>query len=153
MAYVKTNPDGSAAVYPYSLTQLKRDNPNVSFPSPLTDDVAANFLVFPVKSTQAPAFDYRKNNVNGIGKISGEWTQIWTQVDASPEEITQRTENKAQAVRSERNAKLADCDWTQLADSPLDPDGKLAWALYRETLRMVPEQSGFPWEVNWPPAP
>lgn len=153
MAYVKTTAQGGIDSYPYSLTQLKRDNPNVSFPSPLTDDIAASFNVYPVKATPAPAFDYTKNNVSGIEKQGAEWVQIWSQVDASAEEITQRTENKASEVRLTRNAKLADCDWTQLQDSPLDQDGKLAWALYRETLRMVPEQAGFPWEVNWPPAP
>ena len=153
MAYVKTNPDGSVAVYPYSLLQLKRDNPNVSFPSPLTDDVAANFWVYPVRSTQAPAFDYKKNNVLNVAKQNNIWIQVWSQVDASAEEIAQRTDDKAQEVRAIRNVKLADCDWTQLQDSPLDQDGKLAWALYRETLRVVPEQAGFPWEVDWPPAP
>ncbi len=52
-------------------------------------------------------------------------------------------------MRQIRNAKLAQCDWTQLTDSPLNADAKNAWALYRETLRMVPEQSGFPWTVQW----
>lgn len=56
-------------------------------------------------------------------------------------------------VRAERNRRLASCDWTQLADSPLDLDGKGAWQLYRETLRMVPQQTGFPWNVQWPPEP
>lgn len=56
-------------------------------------------------------------------------------------------------VRDRRNALLAESDWTQLADSPLDADAKLAWALYRETLRMIPQQDGFPETVNWPPKP
>lgn len=62
-------------------------------------------------------------------------------------------ELQCKIVRAMRNEKLASCDWTQLADSPLDADGKAAWALYRETLRMVPEQTGFPWDVEWPPVP
>ncbi len=60
---------------------------------------------------------------------------------------------QGKAVREDRNRRLAECDWTQLGDSPLDPDGKGAWALYRETLRMVPQQEGFPWNVQWPPKP
>jgi hypothetical protein len=59
----------------------------------------------------------------------------------------------ASEVRVERNKRLAECDWTQLTDAPLDLDGKSAWALYREALRMVPEQQGFPWEVVWPEQP
>lgn len=57
------------------------------------------------------------------------------------------------SIREERNKLLTESDWTQLADSPLDADGKLAWALYRETLRMIPQQDGFPETVNWPPKP
>ena len=54
------------------------------------------------------------------------------------------------AVRADRNKRLADCDWTQLADSPVD---KAAWATYRQALRDVPAQAGFPWTLNWPYQP
>lgn len=57
---------------------------------------------------------------------------------------------QAQAVRADRNRRLTECDWTQLADSPVD---KTAWATYRQALRDVPTQSGFPWAVNWPVQP
>lgn len=62
-------------------------------------------------------------------------------------------EDQAAQIRQERNAKLAECDWTQLSDTPLNPEAKAAWAFYRENLRMVPEQPGFPWNVQWPPQP
>jgi hypothetical protein len=57
---------------------------------------------------------------------------------------------QAERVRADRNSKLADCDWTQLADSPVD---KAAWATYRQALRDVPTQAGFPWAINWPTQP
>lgn len=57
---------------------------------------------------------------------------------------------QAQAVRADRNRRLTECDWTQLADSPVD---KTVWATYRQALRDVPTQSGFPWAVNWPVQP
>jgi hypothetical protein len=56
----------------------------------------------------------------------------------------------AAAVRAERNARLSACDWTQLVDAPVDA---AAWASYRQGLRDVPNQAGFPWEVSWPVAP
>lgn len=56
----------------------------------------------------------------------------------------------AAAVRAERNAKLTVCDWTQLADAPVDD---LAWAIYRQALRDVPRQDGFPLNVVWPEPP
>jgi len=59
-------------------------------------------------------------------------------------------EDQASLVRLARNKKLADCDWTQLADAPVDD---LAWATYRQALRDIPNQEGFPWTVVWPLKP
>ena len=49
-----------------------------------------------------------------------------------------------------RNELLSACDWTQLPDSPADHE---AWAAYRQALRDVPAQEGFPWDVVWPEMP
>lgn len=56
----------------------------------------------------------------------------------------------ADKVRYERNSLLADSDWTQLIDSPLSAEEKQKWAAYRQALRDVPLQSGFPYEVTMP---
>jgi hypothetical protein len=53
-------------------------------------------------------------------------------------------------VRVERNRLLAASDWTQLADAPVD---QAAWAAYRQALRDVPQQAGFPDNVVWPVKP
>ena len=60
---------------------------------------------------------------------------------------------KAEIIRAERNRRLSECDWTQLMDSPLAQDKRLAWEAYRTELRNVPTQSGFPWNVAWPTKP
>lgn len=60
---------------------------------------------------------------------------------------------KADEVRAERNQKLKDSDWTQLADATLTDENKLLWAEYRQALRDVPQQEGFPLEVIWPTQP
>ena len=57
---------------------------------------------------------------------------------------------QAKAVRQSRTEKLKDSDWTQIADSTAD---KAAWATYRQALRDITAQSGFPWTVTWPDAP
>jgi hypothetical protein len=62
----------------------------------------------------------------------------------------QKDAEQAAAIRSQRNSKLAACDWTQLADSTAD---KPAWATYRQALRDVTGQAGFPWNVTWPVEP
>ncbi len=57
---------------------------------------------------------------------------------------------KAAEVRADRNARLCASDWTQIADSTAD---KAAWAAYRQALRDVPSQAGFPQTVTWPEQP
>jgi hypothetical protein len=59
-------------------------------------------------------------------------------------------DRKATEVRAERNAKLSATDWTQIADATVD---KAAWATYRQALRNIPTQSGFPNTIIWPDAP
>ena len=60
------------------------------------------------------------------------------------------TKAKADAVREERNSMLSASDWTQLSDSPADT---LSWATYRQALRDVTAQAGFPWDIAWPEKP
>ena len=60
------------------------------------------------------------------------------------------TAAKADFIRKERNGKLSDSDWTQVADAPVD---KAAWAAYRQALRDITSQPGFPWTIEWPEQP
>ena len=53
-------------------------------------------------------------------------------------------------VRAERNRLLTASDWTQVADAPVD---QAAWAAYRQALRDLPQQDGFPLNVIWPTTP
>ena len=56
----------------------------------------------------------------------------------------------AENIRTERNKKLADTDWTQLADSTANAT---AWGTYRQELRDLPSTDGFPHNVTWPTEP
>jgi hypothetical protein len=57
---------------------------------------------------------------------------------------------ESEAVRAERNKKLVESDWTQVADAPVN---KEAWATYRQALRDVTAQETFPWDITWPTKP
>lgn len=69
-----------------------------------------------------------------------------------PEHVfhAERIERETNNVKSQRNALLAACDWTQVPDAPVD---SAAWAIYRQALRDIPDQPGFPLEVIWPTPP
>ena len=57
-----------------------------------------------------------------------------------PEEPKQPThEELLEMIRSIRNIKLAECDWTQLPDAPLNDEQKQAWQAYRQALRDLPQ--------------
>lgn len=68
----------------------------------------------------------------------------------SESEVEVATEVAAARVRSRRALLLVDSDWTQIADAPVD---KAAWAKYRQALRDITSQEGFPWAVEWPHSP
>lgn len=71
--------------------------------------------------------------------------------DAMEAEYAAGADDRAAAeIRTERDAKLTESDWTQVSDAPVD---QAAWATYRQALRDIPDQAGFPNEVNWPTAP
>jgi hypothetical protein len=61
------------------------------------------------------------------------------------------SEQASDEVRTERNTRLAATDWTQARDVPEATAAK--WAPYRQALRDVPDQVGFPLFVEWPEEP
>tara|TARA_R110000868_G_scaffold123148_2_gene326340 strand:- start:30 stop:476 length:447 start_codon:yes stop_codon:yes gene_type:complete len=80
----------------------------------------------------------------------GRWFTKYSVADMDSEAIASKNAEQAKSVREQRSTKLADSDWTQVADSPVD---KTAWATYRQALRDVTLQSGFPWDITWPESP
>jgi hypothetical protein len=76
-------------------------------------------------------------------------TLEWDAAFAAPTEDQIKAEAVAN-LRYERNAKLTETDWTQLADSPVD---KARWAIYRQQLRDLPANTPDPAKPTWPKRP
>ena len=111
---------------------------------------------------------YQTSVYGGVEEIGGKWYTkyvlgpVFTDTPATDTEPAKTAaENEAaykatkdaeQAtnVRNSRTQMLKDSDWTQIADSTAD---KTAWATYRQALRDITAQAGFPWTVTWPDAP
>lgn len=146
-------PDQAAPTFPYSVNTLQRDNPQVSFPDTLPDELLASFNVFPVVST-TPQFDRETQVVeqNGCSYNADEnrWETAWIIRAKTSQESQAELDARAAELRRERNNRLAQCDWTQLPDSPAD---SAVWATYRQELRDLTEQASFPVEVTWPVEP
>ena len=87
---------------------------------------------------------------NNLVEITGNVSKGWTYDGENFFAPVENTETLANQVRKERNAKLAETDWTQLVDSPVD---HAAWFAYRQALRDITAQPGFPSAVDWPIKP
>ena len=109
---------------------------------------------------------YQYSQASGVEQIDGKWYTKYVLgpvfADTTTDGVTTtaaeheaaykaiKDAEQASAVRQSRSDKLADCDWTQVADAPVD---KAVWATYRQALRDITTQDGFPWTVTWPDAP
>lgn len=130
--------------FPYTLDQLKRDNPNVSFPETISSETLASYNVFPVTLTEPPAHDQLVELVTMANPtlVDDVWTQAWTKVNRTEEEASSN-------IRAERDSRLLATDYLALSDQTLST----AMTTYRQALRDVPSQSGFPFSVTWPTKP
>lgn len=108
--YVKIS-NGNVEKYPYSINELKQDNPQTSFPLEINETVLAEWNVIPVRSIPPPQVDaiYQTLIENPPKYINGEWVQDWFLTNATNEEILQRktqyneiaTQNRLEAYRNE----------------------------------------------------
>ena len=152
MLYVQAI-NNQIVAYPYTQTDLIRDNPSTSFPSGgISPASLAEWNVFPVHFADQPVVDALAQRVVELAPLydGQSWIQQWSVEALSQDEINANTAQQAAAVRADRNARLAATDWTQIADSTAD---KAAWATCRQALRDVPSQAGFPQSVTWPQEP
>ena len=111
---------------------------------------------------------YQYSQASGVEQIDGKWYTkyilgpVFTDRPATDTEPAQtaaeqeaaykamKDTEQAKSVREDRTKRLSDSDWTQIADSTAD---KAAWATYRQALRDVTAQAGFPQTITWPDAP
>lgn len=103
-----------------------------------------------LEGPQPSAGRYQTVYRDGVEQIDGQWFTKYSLADMDADAIAAHDAQQAKGVRDDRNKRLADCDWTQLADAPGD---KTAWATYRQGLRDITAQDGFPWSVTWPVSP
>lgn len=150
MSYINTKTDA----YPLSAADVHRAHPRTSFPAELgpfeASIIELGYAV--VQEVSRPAASYTQNVTEGAPVlVGGYYQQTWVVSNASAEEVSARTAAKASATREERSRRLASSDWTQLSDFPVQPVQE--WRSYRQALRALTQQAGFPWDVTWPQPP
>ena len=100
---------------------------------------------------QAQPGRYQTAHRDGVEQLEGKWYTKYSVVDMDDEAKAALDAQQATSQRAERNRRLAETDWTQGKDIPDNVSN--TWAVYRQQLRDVPTQAGFPWDINWPTQP
>ena len=149
-------------------SEFRALHPNTSKPQQLSEELLNDFgadVVFEgPQATGGTVYQY--SQAQGVEQIAGKWYTKYvlgpTFIDTVEDGVTttalqhetaykaQKDAEQAKNVRATRDAKLAECDWTQVADAPVD---KTVWATYRQALRDITTQTGFPWTVTYPEKP
>lgn len=145
--YVYVAEDGEQT-YPLTLTDLRRMQPNVSFPVEISDEDAASFGFYAVQETPPPEGQFQTVERSAL-QIDGIWIEQWAVTPWAQDQIALATAAQWQSVRALRNTKLENCDWTQLPDAPVDA---AVWAAYRQELRDITNQPD-PFNITWPQEP
>ena len=153
MAYVKVT-NGNVDTYPYSVGQLRRDNPNTSFPKQIPDGTLAAYGVYRVSLADTPSIDNRTQKIEKEAQpslVGSNWTIGWTTSSKTAEEVQEYDDNTAANNRAERDAKLAETDYLALSDNTLSTE----MATYRQALRDITAHANWPNlnEADWPTKP
>jgi hypothetical protein len=145
-------------------SQFRSEHTDSNLPLQLTTKVANDFGYDLVLEGEKPQVTYPYEVIirDGVENINGKWytRYIIGPIFVDTEEQTAAEQEssyrayfdnyESDSIRNIRNAKLKESDWTQLLNSPVDVD---AWSTYRQALRDVPQQEGFPWNITWPEEP
>lgn len=143
--------NGKVEKYPYSIGDLRRDNPQTSFPKNPPDNLLAEWGVYPVTKTPQPSYNYLTQTVVEVTPVQedGVWVQTW-EVQNLPDDVCEQN-NKNQAV-----SLLQQTDWTSIPDvaNPAVSNPYLtnqaAFLSYRSQIRAIavnPPVLVDPWPV------
>lgn len=154
MLYLKQI-DNIVFEYPYDISLLYKENLDTSFPYDLTDELLSEYNIYRVKQTPKPPFsiDFQVCEEQTPVLVDGEWCQSWVVRSKTPEEMeVSRKETEVQ-VRQRRNQLLVESDWVVAKSYEFNEPVPQEWKDYRQALRDIPQQQGFPFVVNYPEKP
>jgi hypothetical protein len=160
-----------AIMYEGEFRAYTKDNNGPSWETTTTEILEALGADVVLEGAQASGTVYQYSQASGVEQIDGKWYTkyllgpVFTDTAATETEPAKTAaENEAaykatkdieqaKSVRTTRDTKLAECDWRVIKAAETATTLDAAWATYRQALRDVTAQSGFPWTITWPDAP
>jgi hypothetical protein len=153
--------------------EIRRSMPNTSLPRVWTADICEFLGIDPVLAapTPAPSGEYKSVSRNGVTQdANGNWVQAYVErdmfadyVDEDGVTVTKVSQEQAYtatkdaeaatAARATRDGLIASCDWMAIKAFEGGTGVATEWATYRQALRDVSAQEGFPNNITWPEKP
>jgi hypothetical protein len=148
--YVKIA-NGAVDQYPYTVGDLRRDNPNTSFPKKVSDETLKAWDVYRVTILDAPEYTSATQKLvkDTTPTLNGETWQIgWSVVDKTQDEIDEDNAAVALDNRLHRNRLIAETDWWASSDLTMTAEQ----TAYRQALRDITTHANWPHleEADWP---
>lgn len=140
--------DGACIEYPYSVSRLLAGNPQVSFPTEMTDDVLSEWGVHRVHVTELPAYDINSERVVEDTPIllDGAWHQAWKVIDLTPEELASKAVQLREEAKANRQAAVDAITVTTSSGKTFDGDETSQTRMARAILAL--QATGTP-SITW----
>ena len=106
-----------------------------------------------LEGPQAQPTRYQVAYRDGVQEIDGKWFTKYSVADMEQEAKDALDAQQAKSVREQRNQKLAETDWMVIKALESNTPQNFEMAAYRQALRDITSQAGFPWDIQWPDAP
>jgi hypothetical protein len=134
--------------------EFRSRNKGTSFPKVWTPELVDELGLDPVFETPAPTVTrYQTAFKNGVEQVAGKWVWKWAVSDMNDEAKAAKDAEAAKAVRAQRDRLIAETDWIVIKNLELNQNVPGIWEVYRQNLRDVPAQAGFPHDITWPVKP
>ena len=128
--------------------------PNTSFPSQWTPALVEELGLDPIQETPAPTTTrYQTAFKDGVEQVGGNWVWKWSISEMDDDAKAAKDAEAAKNVRATRDRLIAETDWIVIKNLELNQNVPGVWEVYRQNLRDVPAQAGFPHNVTWPAKP
>jgi hypothetical protein len=154
--------ESGAVMYESEFRAYKKANGGPSWETTTTEVLEALGADVVFEGAQASGGTvYQYSQASGVEQIDGKWYTKYilgpvfvngetTAIEQESAYKAQKDSEQAKLIRQQRNDKLKESDWTQVEDAPIN---KTLWATYRQSLRDITSQEGFPWNITWPIEP
>jgi len=144
--------------------EIRKLHPNTSIPKVWDSNVCDALEIDPIVVSRAPTASgpYKAVVRNGVAEDeNGKWVEAWVEQDmfAATDDATKEEQEvayqagldatEAERGRWTRTEKLVATDFHALSDTDMSAE----MTTYRQALRDVPQQEGFPNEIDWPVEP